>query len=92
MNETIFLLLLVFSIFIWPVWLYRRMRKVQQIANSRVAEEREPELNSMPYVDELHTSDGTVLARPMDFDEALSAADKREAEMPGIERTLVGKR
>jgi hypothetical protein len=92
MNEAIFLILLVFSIFAWPIWLYRRMRKVQRIANARVAEKREPESNVLPYVDEERTADGTILARPMEFDEVLHAADKRAAELPDIERTLIGKR
>jgi hypothetical protein len=92
MWDAIVALLLIVSIFVWPVWLYRRMKKVQRMANESVQEQREPDLIVTPYVDEQQAADGTVLARPMVFDEALLAADKREAEMPGIERTLVGKR
>jgi hypothetical protein len=92
MSEAIYLILLLFTIFVWPIWLYRQMRKVQRVASARVAKKREPQLHTTPYVDEQHAADGTVLARPMDFDEALLAADKREAELPDIERTLLGRR
>ena len=92
MNEAIYVFLLVFAVFVWPIWLFRRMRKVQRIANARAAAKREPVMVVTPYVDEVHTADGTVQARPMEFDADLLAADKRAAEMPDIERTLIGKR
>jgi hypothetical protein len=93
MAELTYLMLLVFAVIVWPVWLYRRMKKVRAMTHARPTDtEDEPQFNNVAYVDEAYAPDGTILARPMAFDEALFAADRRAEELPDIERTLLGKR
>ena len=93
MAELTYLMLLVFAVSVWPVWLYRRMKKVRTMTHARTSEtEDEPRFNNVSYVDEAYAPDGTILARPMEFNEALFAADRRAEELPDIERTLQGKR
>ena len=92
MNEVLAVLFLCFAVFVWPYLLFRRMRKVRDTVNQRSAMVSRDRSYSAPYVDETHHADGSVSARSFDFDEDLSAADKRATELPDINQTLQGKR
>lgn len=94
MSAELFVVLLLLSVFVWPVFIWRRMRKVQAMISPRDRDEIEQEagMPGMPYVDEMIGKDGLVYGRPMIADPALMSADKRGGEMPGIEQTLIGKR
>lgn len=92
MNEVLALLFLGFAVFVWPYLLFRRMRSVRDTVNQRTAAASKDRSYSAPFVDETHHADGSVTARSFDFDEDLSNADKRAAELPDINQTLQGKR
>ncbi len=92
MNEAFYLLFLIFAVFVWPVLIFRRMRKVRSILADRAAQQRAAQPRITPYVDEMRDANGEVLARPFQFDADLAAADKKAQELPDIERTLLGKR
>ena len=92
MNGAIYLVLLLFSIVGVPILMFRRMRKVRDIVTAQSIERDRNRRTDAPYADEVKAADGLSLARPMHFDEELSAADKRQSEMPDFEKTIIGKR
>jgi len=94
MSELIYLALLFFAVVVWPVWLFRRMRKVRQMTAGpdRDNAERRSIMPAVPFVDETLGDDGLVYARPMESDPDLISADARARELPAIENTLIGKR
>ena len=71
---------------------YGRMIAIRDGTQSRLETDPDPVPAVTPYVEELHSADGLVMAREMSFDARLSSADKRAAEMPSIHQTLQGKR
>ena len=71
---------------------YRRMIAIRDGTRSRLETDPEAVPTVTPYVEEMHSADGLVMAREMNFDSRLSSADKRAAELPDINQTLQGKR
>lgn len=92
MNGAIYLVVLLFSVIGLPVLIFRRMHKVRDIVTAQSIERDRHRRVAAPYADEVKAADGTSMARPMQFDEDLSAADKRQSEMPDFEKTMIGKR
>jgi hypothetical protein len=94
MQELLFFVMLFVSVVVWPVWLFRRMRKVRAMTSGldRDVTERRETMPWQPYVDEVRGPDGLTYARPMDADPDLISAEHKAAEMPDINQTLQGKR
>jgi hypothetical protein len=94
MQELLFFALLFLSVVVWPVWLFRRMRKVRGMVSGldRDVAERREAMPWQPYVDEIKGEDGLTFARPMDADPDSISAEHRTGEMPDINQTLQGKR
>ncbi|MDE2597688.1 MAG: hypothetical protein KGL44_12510 [Sphingomonadales bacterium] len=71
---------------------YGRMISIRDSQRSRVESTDDSLPVITPYVDEIRNEGGLTLARIDSFDPALSAADKRAAEMPDVEQTIQGRR
>ena len=92
MNELLALSLLLIAFVIFPIWMFRRMRKVRDAVNRQSTERSAKATVATPFIDEIHNADGSITARPMVYDEQLAAADRRATELPDINQTLQGKR
>jgi hypothetical protein len=94
MQELLFFALLFLSVVVWPIWLFRRMRKVREMTSGpdRDVAERRQAMPWQPYTDEIKGEDGLTYARPMDTDPDQISAERSTAEMPDINKTLQGKR
>lgn len=93
MAELVWIVLLVVSVVIWPVWIWRQMRKVRQKV---YATESESETAPHPreQTDEVVAlgPDGYTLVKVHDGNADLIVADKAARELPDIGRTLSGQR
>jgi biopolymer transport protein ExbB/TolQ len=92
MWEVIWFLVLGFSIFVWPVWMYRRMKKVQRQLNA-TREETDTAPHYRDKMEDLVKREGNLtMTKSLEANEDLIAADKKAREMPDIVKTLEGRR
>ena len=92
MAEMLTILAIFITMFGAMAMAYRRMIAIRDGTQSRLETDPEPDPTVAPYVEEMHSADGLVMAREMNFDPRLSSADKRAVELPDINQTLQGKR
>jgi hypothetical protein len=92
MWEVVWFLLLGFSVFVWPVWMYRRMKSVQrQLNDTRGEQDTAPHYRER--MEDLVKREGNLtVTKSLEANEDLIAADKRAREMPDIVKTLEGRR
>lgn len=93
MAELLWIAALFISVVAWPVWLWRRMRKVRELVDA-TGSEQEPARHPREQTEEIAAqgADGYTLVKIHDGNADLIAADKAAREMPDIGKTLAGKR
>ncbi|WP_374529639.1 hypothetical protein [Novosphingobium sp.] len=94
MQEFLYFALLIFTFVVWPIWLFRRMRKVREMTSGvdRDVAERRSAMPWEPYTDAVQGEDGLTYSRAMEVTADQISAESRAAEMPDINQTLQGKK
>lgn len=71
---------------------YRRMIGIRDGTQSRLETDSDIFPAVTPYIDAIRDENGLTFSKSMNFDQGLSSADKRAAELPDVNQTLQGKR
>jgi hypothetical protein len=92
MWEVVWFLVLGFSIFVWRVWMFRRMKKVQRQLNA-TREEKDIAPHYRDNMEDFVKREGNLtVTKSLAANEDLIAANKRARAMPDIIKTLEGRR
>ena len=88
MHPAIYFLMLLFSIILFPWWMYRRMKRVKEL----MRQPDDAQSRSAKTEEFVKSEDGLVYGKAHSVDDDLLAADKAGSAMPDIVKTLEGRR